>query len=252
MARARRNPLAWLTRVSYRGTVATLAALLLLVWLALAIRPKYRDVWLLENAPFVAFMVALAFLHRRLRLSRVSYGLIFLFCCLHLVGAHYSYAETPYEDWARALFGRSPGELFGWERNHYDRLVHFSYGLLLAYPVRELFLRVADVRGFWGYFLPLDVTMSTSMLYELLEWASAIVFPAGPSRSYLGDQGDEWDAHKDMALAALGALLAMSAIALVNMRLRRDFAREWSESLRVKRARPLGEEATLAPAPRRS
>ena len=67
----------------------------------------------------------------------------------------------------RKLTGHSFNELIGWERNHFDRLVHFSYGLLLAYPVRELFLRVANVRGFWGYFLPLDLTMSTSMVYEL-------------------------------------------------------------------------------------
>jgi len=241
MAKKRKNPLAWLARVSYSGYVRTLAALLAAVWIALAIRPNYRDVWWLENAPFFAFVVALALLHRRLRLSRLSYGLIFLFSCFHLVGAHYSYSETPYDEWARALFGTP---LSG-DRNHYDRFVHFSYGLLLAYPARELFLRVADVRGFWGYFLPLDVVMSTSLLYELLEWLSTVVFPEGPSRSYLGDQGDKWDAQKDMALASLGALIAMSVTALVVSRLRRDFAREWSESLRVKRAKPLGEEAAV-------
>ena len=64
--------------------------------------------------------------------------------------------------------------VFGWERNNFDRVVHFSYGLLLAYPIREVFLRVANVRGFWGYFLPLDLTMSTSMLYELIEWGAAV------------------------------------------------------------------------------
>ena len=243
VTRRRRNPLAWLARVSYDGTVRTLAALLAALWVLLGIRPKYRDVWLLENAPFVALMVVLVLLHRRMRLSRFSYLLIFFFCCLHLVGAHYSYAETPYDGWVGAVFGTELGEAFGWERNHYDRFVHLCYGLLLAYPVRELFLRVADVRGFWGYFLPLDVVMSTSMIYELLEWAAAVVFPAGPSRSYLGDQGDRWDAQKDMALAASGALIAMCATALVNWRMRRDFAREWRESLRVKRAKPLGEEA---------
>jgi len=109
--------------------------------------------------------------------------------------------------------------------------------------VRELFLRVANVRGFWGYFLPLDLTMSSSMIYELLEWALAVVIPSDSSRSYLGSQGDPWDAQKDMALAALGALLAMTLTAIVNMRMRRDFAWEWSESLRVKRAKPLGGEA---------
>ncbi|HSR72017.1 MAG TPA: DUF2238 domain-containing protein, partial [Kiloniellales bacterium] len=123
-----------------------------------------------------------------------------------------------------------------------DRFVHFAYGLLLAYPIRELFLRVADARGFWGYFLPLDLTMSTSMLFELIEWAAAEVFGGDLGIAYLGTQGDVWDAHKDMALASLGALIAMTATLTVNARLQRDFAREWRDSLRLKRAAPLGEE----------
>jgi putative membrane protein len=112
----------------------------------------------------------------------------------------------------------------------------------LAYPIREVFLRVGEARGFWGYFLPLDLTMSTSMLYELVEWAAAIVFGGELGTAYLGTQGDPWDAHKDMALASVGALIAMLVTATVNVRLDRDFAREWRESLRVKQAAPLGEE----------
>ena len=184
---------------------------------------------------------SLALLHRQLPLSRLSYTLIFIFMCLHEVGAHYTYAEVPYDAWSQALLGRSIGETLGWERNHFDRLVHFLYGLLLAYPVREIFLRVANVRGFWGYFLPLDLTMSTSMMFELFEWAAAELIGGDLGMAYLGTQGDVWDAHKDMALASLGALTAMTVTALVNVRLQRDFAREWAESLRTKRAEPLGE-----------
>ena len=109
--------------------------------------------------------------------------------------------------------------------------------------MREVFLRVADVRGFWGYFLPLDLTMSSSMLYELIEWGAAALFGGDLGQAYLGTQGDEWDAHKDMALASLGALLAMVITALINWRFQRDFSRELAESLRVKHAAPLGEEA---------
>jgi putative membrane protein len=123
--------------------------------------------------------------------------------------------------------------------------VHFCYGLLLAYPIREIFLRVANVLGFWGYFLPLDLTMSTSMLYELIEWAVAVVFGGKLGAAYLGTQGDEWDAQKDMALASLGALTAMCITALINWRLQRDFAREWVESFRVKSPEPLGEDAIV-------
>jgi putative membrane protein len=138
--------------------------------------------------------------------------------------------------------GKTLNEVMGWERNHFDRLVHFSYGLLLAYPVREGFLRVANVRGFWGYFLPLDLTMSTSMMFELFEWGAAESFGGDLGMAFLGTQGDMWDAHKDMALASLGALIAMSVTASINVYLKRDFAREWIESLRVKHERPLGED----------
>ena len=106
-----------------------------------------------------------------------------------------------------------------------------------------MFLRVADVRGFWGYFLPLDLTMSTSMLYELIEWGAAVVFGGDLGQAYLGTQGDVWDAHKDMALASLGALIAMLVTDAINRRFQRDFAREWAESLRVKHKAPLGEDA---------
>ena len=129
-----------------------------------------------------------------------------------------------------------------WERNHFDRMVHFSYGLLLAYPVRELFLRVVNVRGFWGYFLPLDITMSTSMLFELFEWAVAEFVGGDLGIAYLGTQGDVWDAHKDMALASLGAAIAMAATMAVNIYLQRDFAREWADSFRVKHPEPMGED----------
>ena len=135
-------------------------------------------------------------------LSRVSYTCIFVFMMLHALGAHYTYAKVPYDEWFPVFEGG---------RNHFDRLVHFAYGLLLAYPIREMFLRIGNVRGFWGYFLPLDLTMSTSMLYELIEWAAAEVVGGDLGAAYLGTQGDVWDAHKDMALASLGALIAMTA-----------------------------------------
>jgi putative membrane protein len=215
--------------------VSLLTALLAVLWVALAIDPYDRKDWLLENALTVLAVGTLAATYRKLPLSRISYTLIFLFLCLHTIGAHYTYSLVPYDPaW---------NELFGWKRNNFDRVVHFAYGLLLAYPIRELFLRVAGVRGFWGYFLPLDLTMSTSMLYELIEWMAAEFFGGDLGAAYLGTQGDIWDAHKDMALASLGALLAMCITAFVNSRIRRDFAAEWNESLRVKIPEPLGEEA---------
>jgi putative membrane protein len=232
----------WFRRIP-RGTyVLLLAAAFAVVFICSAIRPHHPSDWFLENALVAVAIGLLLFLARRLPLSRISYTLIFVFLCLHEIGAHWTYAEVPYDAWSRALLGRSVNELFGWKRNHFDRLVHFSYGFLLAYPIREMFLRVANVRGFWGYFLPLDLTMSTSMIYELIEWGTALVVGGSLGAAYLGTQGDEWDAHKDMALASLGALIAMITTALINRSLNRDFAREWAESLRVKQIEPLGED----------
>jgi len=227
--------------MSHLRYVLLLAALLAVLWVALAIAPFDRHDWLLENALVVLAVALLVATYRSFPLSRVSYTLIFLFLCLHTIGAHYTYAEVPYDRWWQALTGTTFNEWVGWRRNNFDRVVHFCYGLLLAYPIRELFLRVVGVRGFWGYFLPLDLTMSSSMLYELVEWLAAELFGGELGIAYLGTQGDVWDAHKDMALASLGALLAMSVTAFINSRINRDFAREWNESLRIKSRQPWGE-----------
>jgi putative membrane protein len=228
--------------VSHHRYLLVLAVLFALLWSALAIAPWHRADWALENALVVVFVVAVALTYKRLTLSRVSYTLIFVFLCLHEVGSHYTYSEVPYDQWFKALSGTTFNSLVGWERNNFDRVIHFAYGLLLAYPVREVFWRVASARGFWSYFLPLDLTMSTSMIYELVEWAAAEGFGGELGQAYLGTQGDVWDAHKDMALASAGALVAMLITYAINRALQRDFAQEWAESLRVKDKRPLGED----------
>lgn len=230
-------------RMSHGRYILCLLIPLAILWAVLAVSPNDRSDWLLENVLLVAAIVFLGVTYRKFTLSGVSYTLIFIFLCLHTIGAHYTYALVPYDQWFQSLTGRTFNSLVGWERNNFDRVVHFSYGLLLAYPIRELFLRVANVRGFWGYFLPLDLTMSTSMLYELIEWAAAVYFGGDLGMAYLGTQGDVWDAHKDMALASCGALISMCVTAAINWHLQRDFAREWAESLKIKDAGPMGEEA---------
>ncbi len=228
---------------SHRRYPRLLLALLAVVSVWSGIRPHDRADWLLENALLFAAVAVLIATHRALPLSRISYTLLFLFMCLHTVGSHYTYSLVPYDRWVEALTGRTLSSVTAWERNHYDRLVHFSYGLLLAYPAREVFLRVAEVRGFWGYYLPLDVVMATSALYELIEWGAATVFGGELGTAYLGTQGDVWDAQKDMALATVGGVLAMLITAAINRYTQRDFAREWADSLRVKHRTPLGEES---------
>ena len=204
------------------------------VWLWSGWAPWHRQDWLLENALVAVALPVLWAIYRRLPFSRLSWTLVCVFLCLHQLGAHYTYSEVPYEAWWRRLTGGSFNALVGWDRNNFDRIIHVLYGLLLAYPVREIFLHLVKVRGFWSYFLPLDLTLSSSALYEMIEWAAAEVFGGDLGAAYLGTQGDPWDAQKDMALATAGALVAMLVNALVNWKCQRDFAREWVDSLTVR------------------
>lgn len=216
--------------LSHRTYLLILAFLFSLEWIGLAINPYYRNDWALENALVVLAVIVLAASYKYLLLSRISYTLIFIFLCLHEIGAHYTYAEVPYNAWFMSLTGVTLNDMLGWQRNNFDRVIHLSYGILLAYPIREVFLRVANVSGFWSYFLPLILTMATSMMFELFEWGAAVLFGGDLGMAYLGTQGDVWDGHKDMALASLGALVAMMFTTLLNAYLQRDFAKEWGRA----------------------
>ncbi len=191
-------------------TPRVLLVVFLLAATALGIAPRHRADWALENAPAVLGVAALVLAHRRLRLSNLSYALILAFLLLHEVGAHYTYSEVPYRAWL--------GEWAGTGRNQYDRLVHFAYGLLLTYPLYELLAQAGAARGGWTGFLALVTTMAGSMLYELLEWAAALVFGEDLGQAYLGTQGDVWDAQKDMLCATVGAALSLRACALARRR----------------------------------
>lgn len=232
----------WIRAISHRNYFFALTFLFSIEFAVLAVEPHHRKDWALENALVVLFLAFLFLTMKRMPFSRISYTLIFIFLGIHEIGSHYTYSEVPYDAWFQAAFGTTFNELVGWERNNFDRIVHFLYGLLLAYPIREVYFRVARADGFWGYFLPLDFAMSTSMLYELIEWGAAEFFGGDLGIAYLGTQGDVWDAHKDMLLASIGALIAMLVTLGLNMRLQKDFAREWSRSLAVKHPRPLGED----------
>src|SRR5262249_13773362 len=191
------GPLAgWLSHERYPKL---LLALLTALSVALAIAPYDRSDWLLENALLFAGVGVLVATRKALPLSRLSYTLVFVFLCLHAVGAHYTYSLVPYDEWFRALTGRPLSSYTGAPRNQYDRLVPCSYGLLPARQPRVFFLRVGEVHGFRGFYLPLDVVMATSMLYELIEWGAASAFGGDLGTAYLGTQGDPWDAQKDMA-----------------------------------------------------
>jgi putative membrane protein len=196
------------------ATPGWLLAAFVCIWAALAVGPWYRADWLLENV--IVFVALPLFVRsaRAWRFSDAAYVCLFVFLVLHSVGAHYTYSEVPYDDWFRALSGRSLNDLLGWERNHYDRLVHFSYGLLLLPASVELFDRVAPPRGLWRALLPVLFIMSHSVIYEQIEWGAALLFGGDLGQAYLGTQGDVWDAQKDTALATLGAMTSMAVLRL--------------------------------------
>lgn len=180
-----------------------LLAAYLVLFLALAVAPKYRSDWLLENLLVFAFAGVLAATHRRFVFSNFSYALLAAFLTLHAVGAWSTYAESPLGFWLQRLFDLP--------RNPYDRLVHFAFGFLLAYPVREIVLRRLRGGPAAAFLIPLFVLVASSAAYEIVEsWVARIVSPE-LGTAWLGTQGDEWDAQKDMNLAQLGALLALSA-----------------------------------------
>jgi putative membrane protein len=173
-----------------------------LFWIWLAIEPINRRDWLLENLLAVTGVALLVLTYRRFQFSRQSYYLIALFLTMHAVGAHYTYAEVPFGFWLKDLLTLS--------RNPFDRIVHFGYGALLVIPMRELLMRLARVQGFWSYYLPISAILAQSGLFEVIESVVAVIVSPALGNLYLGTQGDEWDAQKDMAAAFAGALLAMS------------------------------------------
>ena len=202
----------------------------------------YPEDFVLEHVLTVLFMILLAATYRKFRLSNISYTMIFIFMVLHIIGAHYTYSEVPYNSVIQNWFGFNVDQFFGFTRNMYDRLVHFSFGLLFAYPAREVFNRFASAKGIWGLYFPLDVMAALSMVYELLEYGIVLLYGAGGvGASYLGSQGDIWDAQKDMFLATLGAFIAMTTVAIVNIKLNPGFWQEIKDSLKLKHAQPLGE-----------
>jgi putative membrane protein len=179
------------------------------IFAALAIAPAYRQDWLLENLLVLVAVPSLVLSYRRLRFSNFAYTCLFLFFVLHEIGAHYTYSEVPWQEWLATMTGGDSGAGAMAGRNHFDRLVHFSYGLLVMPAAWELLQARAAPRGLWRYLLPVLFLVSHSVIYELIEWGAAIVFGGDLGAAYLGTQGDEWDAQKDMALAALGAVTGL-------------------------------------------
>ena len=176
-------------------------------WTALAIAPSYRQDWLLENVLVFVAVPLLVATSRTLRFSNRAYTCLFVFLVLHEIGAHYTYSEVPWREWLHLQDAGAGPDSAG--RNHYDRFVHFSYGLLMFPAVWELFAARANPQRIWRYVMPVTFLLAHSVVYELVEWGAAAMFGGDLGVAYLGTQGDEWDAQKDMGMAAAGTLAGL-------------------------------------------
>jgi putative membrane protein len=189
-------------------------AWLLAVFLALlavsAIAPHDRRDFNLEHAPTLAVIGFLVWIERRPHgrpLDDTNYTLLFVLALLHVIGAHWLYSRVPYDAWCDALFGVRPSDWIGATRNHYDRFVHLCFGLLATRPMLELVRRHVATTPGWAILVAVAFIGVLSKLYELAEWGIALLLNPEAAEAYNGQQGDPFDAHKDMALALGGALV---------------------------------------------
>jgi putative membrane protein len=165
-----------------------------------AISPRDLLTWGLETAPVVVGAIVLLLTRARFPLTRLAYVLIAVHMIILCVGGHYTYAEVPIGHWVK--------EIFGFARNHYDRVGHFAQGFVPALLTREILIRkeVVHSRG-WLFFVVTCVCLAISASYELIEWGTALGAGA-KSEAFLGTQGDPWDTQNDMWMALVGAVTA--------------------------------------------
>ena len=173
----------------------------LVVFLVLSgIHPHDFFTWVLEVFPILIGAPILIWVYPRFRFTRLVYTLLWVHAIILMVGGHYTYAQVPLGFWME--------HAFGFTRNHYDRALHFLYGLLVTPAAIDLVDARAPTTRFWRWMLAVTFVNSHSVLYELVEWAAALVFGGDLRMAYLGTQGDIWDAQQDMFLAAVGSVIA--------------------------------------------
>lgn len=182
--------------------------LLVLIWSA--INPRDAMTWFLEVAPALAAGVVLWITRCSFPLTGLAYLLILLHCVILMVGGHYTYAEVPFFD--------SLGDLFGWQRNNYDKFGHFAQGFVPAIVAREILVRKKVVRtAAWRNFFIICFCLALSAFYELIEWWVALLSEEAAD-SFLGTQGYVWDTQSDMAWALFGAGMALLLLGRVHDR----------------------------------
>jgi putative membrane protein len=189
---------------------AAIAVVFALILVVAAIEPTNPGAFWLENAPVAVFVLVLVLSYRRFQFSTAAYLHMLALLLLHELGAHFTYAKNPVGFWLADAFDLS--------RNHYDRIVHFSFGLLIARPLAELFVHAVKVPSRAARWLAPVGILAMAGGYELLEFWTAETVQPDVGAAFLGAQGDPWDAQQDMMVALLGASL-WSAVALRHRRI---------------------------------
>src|SRR3989344_1071301 len=179
----------------------TLLIMFIIFWLFIAVNPYDRFTWVIENILSVLLVIFLTATYRRFRFSNTTYVLLFSFLILHTIGSYYTYTNMPIFKWIQTMFDFS--------RNHYDRVVHFLFGLVFYFPVYEIITKKLKIRGWMSYLLPLLLIISFKTIYEILEYLAVIITNNQQfSDSFLGMQGDYWDAQKDIMVGIAGAAVS--------------------------------------------
>lgn len=191
------------------GTKRVALLLTVVVFAITWIAPRWPLEQALHSSLTVVGLLWLAIHDRRWTMRDGDFIAICAFIAVHCVAARWLYSNVPYDLWLRTLFGWSPQAAFGWERNHFDRLIHLLFGLCftaaLAANARQ---RWPSLRVVHAYALAILAIMAVSLIYEWLEWAVALLLSPDQAEAYNGQQGDIWDAHMDMLLATVGAAVS--------------------------------------------
>jgi putative membrane protein len=187
-----------------------LTAAVAVEWVILAFDVVDRPTWIIENILPLILFVPGVWLYKKNVLSKVSMSLLYFFVALHAIGAHYTYSLVPYDRWFESLTGFKLNPLLGWDRNQYDRCLHFLFGFIIYQPAVEIFRHYTTAIKNWAIAVFVLLLINNfSMTYEMIEWVASLLLDERTGGDFLGAQGDVWDAHKDMVLAFVGSLLAV-------------------------------------------
>jgi putative membrane protein len=174
------------------------------------VRAPFQAQMALQHVPTVVAIALLAIAARNGTLSNAAFTCVVAFLLFHVLGARYIYSYVPYDAWSQRLLGFSLTQRFGFRRNHYDRVVHFAFGVLSVRPAWEILTRRFKVPARFAWYASVEFVLAASLLYELFEWALTMILSPQDAGAYNGEQGDIWDAHRDMLGAFVGALLSVA------------------------------------------